>query len=155
MTTASNITHTSTSKGRTIAYWGTTGLLSVAMLGSGFAKLTAQAPVVESLNHLGFPHYLLSILGFWMVAGAVALLVPGAARIKEWAYAGIIFQMTGAVASHAFAGDALSQSAPTMFLAALAVASYVLRPASRRMIAPVSNTSAPIAGPTPAAVPAT
>jgi hypothetical protein len=158
MTTTSNTADaqsTQPSKGKTIVYWATTGLLSVGLLGSGFAKLSAQAPLVENMNHLGFPPYLLSILGFWMVAGAIVLLVPGAARVKEWAYAGVVFQMTGAAASHMFAGDALSQSAPTLFFVGLAIASYMLRPASRRMTAPAQAQSGTAPLPSPAAVPAT
>ncbi len=121
---------------RTIAYWSSTALLAVGLLGSGTMKLTADPKLLEGITHLGYPPYLLTILGLWMVAGAVVLLAPGLPRLKEWAYAGVMFQMTGAFASHMFAGDAIGPSSPTLVLAALAVASYLLRPASRTLGAP-------------------
>lgn len=129
---------------RAIAYWSTTGLLSVALLGSGIGKLTAQAPLLESMAHLGYPTYLLGILGSWYVGAAVAVLAPGLGRVKEWAYAGVVFAFTGAFASHLAAGDAVAESAPTLVLTALAVASYLLRPASRRLVdAPAASVAPP------------
>ena len=122
---------------RKIAYWSTTALLAFALLSSGMMKLTANPQILEAMTHLGYPPYLLTILGLWMVAGAVVLVAPGMPRLKEWAYAGIVFQMTGAFASHMFAGDAVGPSSPTLVLAALAVASYLLRPGSRSLGAPV------------------
>lgn len=119
---------------RTIGYWASTGLVAVAMLGGGFGKLTQAEPLVESMNHLGYPLYLMTILGTWYALAAVALLAPGLGRLKEWTYAGIVFAMTGAFASHVLAGDPVGQSAPTLVLTGLAVASYVLRPASRRLV---------------------
>lgn len=82
-------------KNRIIAYWIVTGLLAVALLGSGIGALTRQKFLVEAMQHLGFPLYVMRILGTWYVIAAVALVVPGLARVKEWAYAGIIFAMTG------------------------------------------------------------
>jgi len=118
---------------RTISYWITTALLSVAMLGAAAGKLTQAEPLVEAMGHLGMPLFLMTILGVWYLGAAVALLVPGLARVKEWAYAGIVFAMTGAFASHLYVGDAITDSLPVVILTALAVASYALRPASRRM----------------------
>ncbi len=126
---------------KTLGYWATTGLLSFALLGGGFGKLSGADPMVQSMEHLGFPVYLLTILGFWYVAAVPALLAPGFARLKEWAYAGVIFAMTGAFASHVLAGDPISAAAPTVVLAALAVTSYALRPEARRVAVP-----APAAG---------
>jgi len=118
---------------KTIGYWATTGLLSFAMLGSAGGKLTQAEPLVESMEHLGYPLYLMTILGVWYLGAAVALMIPGMGRLKEWAYAGIVFAMTGAFASHLAAGDAVADSAPTLVLLAVAVTSYVLRPESRRV----------------------
>ncbi len=129
---------------RNIAYWSTTALLAAAVLGSGLGKLAGAEPLVESMAHLGYPTYLLTILGAWMVAGAVVLLAPGFARVKEWAYAGIVFQMTGAFASHLFAGDAIATAAPTLFLTGLAVASYMLRPESRRIVTVGTPANSPV-----------
>jgi len=118
---------------KTIAYWATTGLLSLALFGSGLGKLTQQEPLVQSMEHLGFPLYLMTILGVWYVGAAIALMAPGLARVKEWAYAGIVFAMTGAFASHLFAGDGVAMAAPTLVLTALAIGSYWLRPATRQL----------------------
>lgn len=122
---------------RKIAYWTTTGLLGFSLLASGLMKLSGAPPLLENMAHLGYPPYLLTILGLWMVAGGAVLLAPGLPRLKEWAYAGVIFQMTGAFASHMFAGDPVGPAMPALLLAAVAVASYVLRPAARTLGEPV------------------
>lgn len=124
---------------RIIGYWLTTGLLSLALFGSAFGKLTQQEPMVQSMEHLGHPLYLLTLLGIWYGAGAIALLMPGTARIKEWAYAGITFAFTGALASHIAAGDPIAQSAPVFVLLALTGLSYWLRPADRRLTTASDN----------------
>ncbi|MGH1339974.1 MAG: DoxX family protein [Nannocystales bacterium] len=121
-----------TRRGKLVAYWATTGLLSLALVGSGIAKLTLMPALVESMEHLGFPTHLLRMLGFWMLPGAAALLVPRMPRLKEWAYAGVVFQMTGAAAAHLLVGDTIGQAFPPIFLTMLAVASYLLRPGDRR-----------------------
>ena len=130
---------------KTIGYWATTGLSSAAILGSGVAKLTGQAPLVEAMTHLGYPLYVMQILGFWYVGAAVALLAPGLPRLKEWAYAGVTFALTGATYSHLAAGDPVAEAAPTLVLLALALASWALRPASRRLgDAPAAATGIPV-----------
>ena len=118
---------------RTVGYWAITGLLAVVLFGSGVGALTQQESLVEIMVHLGFPIYVMRILGAWYVSAAVALVVPGLPRVKEWAYAGVVFAMSGAFAAHLFAGDAIADWAPSLVLTSLAVASYVLRPASRRL----------------------
>ena len=120
---------------RAITYWITTGLLCLALLVTGSGKLVRAEAVVQSFGHLGYPTYLLSILGFWYVAAAVALAVPGWVRIKEWAYAGVFFAMTGGAASHGLNGDGFASTLQALFLAALAVASYLSCPAERRLLA--------------------
>ncbi len=88
---------------------------------------------MATLGQLGYPPYLLNILGFWKVLGAVAVLVPGLPRLKEWAYAGFFFDLTGAAASHTFAGDDAGKVLAPLFFLALVAASWALRPASRRL----------------------
>jgi hypothetical protein len=83
--------------------------------------------------HLGYPTYLLSILGAWKLLGVVALLLPGQPLVKEWAYAGFFFLLTGGVASHLLAGDSLAQTSWVAIFAGLTGASWFLRPASRRL----------------------
>lgn len=113
-----------------IAYWVTTGLFALAMTGSAVAYLSRSPQLVEGFQHLGYPLYLLVILGVAKLLGAGALLLPRSGpvwgRIKEWAYAGFSFNLLGAAASHAFSGDPLPQViSPLVFLLLLA-ASYGL-----------------------------
>ena len=105
----------------------------------GLGRLTAIAAVialmnVEIMERIGYPNYVGRILGAWYVGAAVALVVPGVPRVKEWAYAGVIFAMTGAFASHIFSGDAIADFAPSLVLILLTVASYSLRPVNRRLL---------------------
>ena len=116
-----------------IAYWVTTILGPASFVVGGTLFLAHGEQQVATLSHLGYPPYLLNILGFWKLAGAIAVVVPGFPRLKEWVYAGFFFELTGAAASHTFAGDGIGQIlAPLVFLA-LVLASWALRPASRRL----------------------
>jgi len=118
---------------QTAAYWAVTGLLALDLFGSGLGALTRQEFLVEIMEHLGYPLYIMRILGTAYVLAAVALVVPRLPRVKEWAYAGVFFAMTGAFASHAFSGDAFVDYVGALIVMSLAVASYLLRPASRRL----------------------
>ena len=93
------------SKGRTIAYWVTTGLVAAMFVLGGVMDFGRSPQVVEGMAHLGYPGYFAALLGVWKVLGAIALLAPGFPRLKEWAYAGIVFDLTGAAVSHAASGD--------------------------------------------------
>ena len=126
-----------TMKSKNIAYWTTTVLVAF-FIGSGGA---AQMWQYHANPHgivpvLGYPLYFFAILGVWKVLGAIAILVPRFPRLKEWAYAGIIFDLTGAVASIAAVGVygayAFHILAP-LIIAGFAVASWALRPESRRI----------------------
>ena len=88
-----------------VAYWITTVLVAFAMFSGGIGELTRQPGNLEVVTILGYPTYFLTIIGLWKVAGAIALLVPRFPLLKEWAYAGIFFNMTGAAASHLAVGD--------------------------------------------------
>ena len=85
----------------------------------------------ESISALGYPEYLMTILGTAKILGVIALLVPGMPLLKEWAYAGFTFDMLGASASHAFVGDSFGETVTPLVVLTIAIASYVLRPASR------------------------
>ena len=119
------------SRARTIGYWVTTGLVAFAIGSGGAAQLARMPENVEGMTHLGYPVYLLTILGIWKVLGTVAILIPGLPRLKEWAYAGIVFDLTGASASHAASGDVTWHIVVPLILAVLAFASWTLRPPSR------------------------
>ena len=122
-----------------ILYWTSTTLIALETLVGGFADLTrgrtvlVSGPLVtEVVAGLGYPVYVLSIIGIWKILGAITLVVPGFLRLKEWAYAGIVFELSGAVASLAACGRTADLIAP-LFLLALALASWALRPATRML----------------------
>jgi hypothetical protein len=120
-------------KGKLITYWVATALLSVGMLGSGIAQLMRAKEMVGILAHLGYPLYLMSILGTWKILGVIAILLPGFKLVKEWAYAGLFFTMTGALVSHLIMGDngkaVIGPAAQTIFI----VLSWYCRPANRKI----------------------
>jgi uncharacterized membrane protein YphA (DoxX/SURF4 family) len=123
---------------RTVAYVTTTAVLSVALVVAGALDVTRAPQIVETLAKLGYPAYLASILGVGKLLGVAAIVAPRWPRLKEWAYAGIVFDLKGAIASHFFAGDPTGATAPALLLA-LAAASWALRPDDRRLPAPAEQ----------------
>lgn len=124
-----------TRKGESVAYWTATVLVAFFVGSGGVAQLTQfQRNAHGVVPLLGYPMYFFAILGFWKALGAIAILVPRFPRLKEWAYAGIFFDLTGAAASCAAVGVygayAFHVLAP-LFLAGLTVASWALRPEGR------------------------
>ena len=122
-------------KGKTIAYWTTTGLIAFFIGGGGVSQVFQFLGNVHGVVPiLGYPMYFFAILGVWKVLGAIAILVPRFPRLKEWAYAGIFFDLTGAAVSCAAVGGygvyAFHVIAP-LVLTVLTVASWALRPQSR------------------------
>ena|SRR5712692_3839410 len=122
-----------TMKTKVIGYWLTTSVLVFGVLSGGVAELARRPENAEGMVHLGYPLYFITIIGFWKVLGSMALLAPRFPRVKEWAYAGIFFNMTGAAASHAMCGDAAWHVIVTLGFAVLAIASWALRPQSRTL----------------------
>src|SRR5947209_2671548 len=90
---------------RRIAYWVTTALTAFVFLSGGAADLARPAGLMEGMALLGYPAYLVTILGVWKVLGGVTVLLPRFPTLKEWAYAGMMFDLTGAAASHAAVGE--------------------------------------------------
>jgi hypothetical protein len=122
---------------RPVGYWVATALV-VGELGLGGIWDIARIPSVRNLvAHLGYPSYFLVLLGTWKVLGAVALLVPRRALLKEWAYAGAFFSYTGAIVSHLTTGYDLGELWLLTALTALTVLSWALRPPSRRTVSDV------------------
>src|SRR5499433_2236268 len=118
---------------KTIAYWMTTIFGPASFVIGGIIGLTRGAAMLSELAHLGYPAYFATILGAWKLLGAIAIVAPRLPRLKEWAYAGFFFDLTSAAFSHASAGDVTGDTlAPLVFLA-LVVASWALRPASRKL----------------------
>lgn len=118
---------------KTIGYWLTTGLLAFALGGGGVADLMLTPEMAEGMHHLGYPEYFARILGTWKVLAVIALLAPGFTRLKEWAYAGVTFALTGAAASHLAVGDGIGGAMPALVVLSFAAASWALAPASRQL----------------------
>jgi hypothetical protein len=121
---------------RTIAYWTFTFLVAFEMMAGGIWDLLRIEYVRVVLAHLGYPMYLLTIIGVWKIPCAIVLFLPGFLRLKEWAYAGAVFNYTGAAASHLLAGER-GWAGPAV-LTAVTLASWVLRPPARRLPAPAA-----------------
>jgi hypothetical protein len=119
-------------KTKKIIYWIATLWLALGMTSTGLVQLLKHKADVDQITHLGYPVYLLTILGIWKILGVVAVLVPKFPVLKEWAYAGFFFAMSGAVISHIVSGDPVSQIFPALLLLILTLVSWYLRPASRR-----------------------
>ncbi|HEY3667109.1 MAG TPA: DoxX family protein [Polyangiaceae bacterium] len=115
-----------------IAYWLTTALLALDFGAGGVFQMLRGPQVMQAMTHLGYPAYFVTLLGVWKVLGAVALVVPGFPRLKEWAYAGVFFDLTSAAVSLAAVGDGVGAALLPLLFAGLALASYALRPSSRR-----------------------
>lgn len=122
--------------GRLAVYWVTTALVVFQLGSGGIASVLRIPPVVQGMAQLGYPAYFCVILGIWKVLGAIAILVPRFPRLKEWAYAGAVFELTGAVASHLAVGDAAVKLIGPLAFTAFAFASWALRPPSRRIPMP-------------------
>lgn len=120
-------------KGERTVYWVATVLVA-AELGLGGAWDVLRTPQVRELvDHLGYPSYFLVILGSWKLLGMITLLAPRFPLLKEWAYAGVIFTDTGAIASHLIVGYGSGELAILIPLALLTALSWSLRPTSRRV----------------------
>lgn len=126
-----------------ILYWTTTTLIALETFVGGLMDVTHGRTTVVSgpfvgdvLASLGYPSYVLWIIGIWKILGAITLVVPGFLRLKEWAYAGIVFELSGATASLAACGRTADLIAPLSLLG-LALASWALRPPSRTMGRPL------------------
>lgn len=122
-------------KGKLIIYWVVTILMSVGMLGSGYAQIIHAKQMVNLIAPLGYPLYLLNIIGVWKILGVIAILSPGFKLAKEWAYAGFFFVMTGALISHLASGDyrlngIIGPIMQTIFI----ILSWYCRPADRRIV---------------------
>jgi len=120
-----------------IIYWIATLWLALGMLATGVVQLLRAkegAGGLDSMTHLGYPVYLITILGVWKMLGVATVLVPKFPLLKEWAYAGFFFVMSGAVFSHLACGDAAKEYFGPLLLLLLTVVSWYFRPADRKLI---------------------
>jgi hypothetical protein len=113
---------------RKAAYWATTGFAALALGATGAADLLRVPAIMESLAHLGYPTYFATILGTWELLGAAAIAAPDLPRVKEWAYAGTFFALTGAALSHAASGDPVVKVLVPLLVLGAVVVSSALRP---------------------------
>jgi uncharacterized membrane protein YphA (DoxX/SURF4 family) len=127
-------------KPKAIAYWTATSFIALETLAGGAVDLlhgrtmvVAGPRVDEILENLGYPRYFLKILGVWKVLGGITLLAPRLPRLKEWAYAGVFFELTGAAASSMLHGDDRREMAVPLVFTGIAVASWALRPQTRTL----------------------
>jgi uncharacterized membrane protein YphA (DoxX/SURF4 family) len=115
-----------------ILYWLSSALTAFILLSGGLWLMIGNQPMEA---YLGFPAYFWLILGFWKILGGIAILIPRFPLLKEWAYAGIIFHLTGAAATRVFVGDSAAHIIAPIIICGIALASWFLRPASRRIAA--------------------
>lgn len=118
---------------RTRLYFLSTLLVVIAFAASGFANLFHAPHVANDMRHLGYPPYFSTVLGTWKVLGAVAVAWPGLPRLKEWAYAGMVFDLTGAAWSRFALGDSVAMVAVPLFILGLVVLSWAWRPVERTL----------------------
>jgi hypothetical protein len=114
-------------------YWISTILLSLGMLSGGVAQLLKVKANMDGMLHLGYPSYFMVVIGVWKISGVVAILIPGFGLVKEWAYAGLFFVMSGAVISHVVTGDGIDKWITPFIFLALIIVSWKLRPQSRKL----------------------
>lgn len=117
-----------------IIYWIFTAWLALGMTSTGIVQLMKVKEEADMFARLGYPEYLLTIIGVWKILGVVAVLTPKFPLLKEWAYAGFFFCMSGAIISHMALGDPIGEVAPPLLLLVLTVISWYFRPASRKLI---------------------
>jgi hypothetical protein len=126
-----------------IIYWIATIWLSLGMLSTGLVqllKIKGDGPgSLDSMTHLGYPVYFVTILGISKILGVVALLLPAGRQVflnllREWVYAGFFFMMSGAIFTHIAAGNSVSEIFPSLLLLILTVVSWYFRPADRKLI---------------------
>ena len=137
-------------KTRNIGYWVLTSLTALAFAAGGAFDLSGAPPVLESMRVLGYPFYVASLLGVWKLLGAAAIVVPRLPRLKEWAYAGMLFDLTGAAVSHAAVGDATAKVVTPLVLLGVAMGSWALRPEDRVLARRHERSSAAVAAGRPA-----
>lgn len=124
-----------------IIYWILTLFLSVGMLAGGIQQMLQMGGYNEIITKLHYPLYLLTILGVWKILGVIAILIPKFPLLKEWAYAGFFFAMSGAVISHLAVGQNFTETIPALILLTVTVLSWYFRPEDRKIKTYKNNLS--------------
>lgn len=120
------------SKKNKIIYWIATLWLALGMMSTGIVQLIQIKEEKEMIEHLGYPLYILTLLGVWKLLGVIAILIPKFGLLKEWAYAGFFFAMSGAVISHLALGDEPVALFGPLLLIVLTIVSWYYRPENRK-----------------------
>jgi len=121
-------------KTQKIVYWVATLWLSLGMVSTGIVQLMKNPKEVQMIEGLGYPVYILTIIGVWKMLGVLAVLLPRMAVVKEWAYAGFFFAMSGAAISHIVMHHGMDDIFPSLLLLVLTVVSWYFRPADRKVV---------------------
>ncbi len=122
-------------KRNNIIYWVATVFVAFGMAASGVQQILRTQQMINLIKPLGYPVYFLTIIGVWKILAVIAILVPGFKLVKEWAYAGLFFTMTGALASHLAVGDdALKQIIGPIMQTLFIILSWYFRPVSRKIV---------------------
>lgn len=129
----------SRTKAGKITYWIATVWLALGMTSTGIVQLMKMEEEVQMMEHLGYPIYFLSLIGIWKLLGVIAILIPKFPLVKEWAYAGFFFTMTGAIISHIAIGDGLGDLFGPTLLLVLTLISWYFRPRSRKLTQIISK----------------
>ncbi|HMQ00871.1 MAG TPA: DoxX family protein [Cyclobacteriaceae bacterium] len=117
-----------------IIYWIASIWLSLGMTTSGIVQLLPMQEELERMTALGYPAYFLTIIGTWKILGVITILVPKFPLLKEWAYAGFFFLMSGAIFTHIAVGDPASDYFGPSLLLVLTIVSWYYRPADRKIV---------------------
>ncbi|MEN6454713.1 MAG: DoxX family protein [Prolixibacteraceae bacterium] len=116
-----------------IIYWISTGWLALGMVSTGIVQLIKMQEETDLIAKLGYPAYLLTLLGIWKLLGVIAILIPKFPLVKEWAYAGFFFAMSGAIFSHLTVGDGAKELFGPVLLVVLTGVSWYFRPENRKL----------------------
>ncbi|PRD48560.1 DoxX family protein [Sphingobacterium haloxyli] len=117
-----------------IIYWIATVWLSLGMVSTGIVQLIRMEEEVEKMTEMGYPAYFLTIIGVWKILGVMVVLLPKLPLIKEWAYAGFFFLMTGAIFTHIAVGDGAMEYVGPSLLLVLTIISWYFRPNERKLV---------------------
>jgi uncharacterized membrane protein YphA (DoxX/SURF4 family) len=119
---------------RLVGYWIATAIAALMFAIPGFGNLTHATHIASDMAHLGYPSYFLTILGTWKILGALAIVAPRFPRLKEWAYAGMMFDLTGAAASRLASGDGTIAVIIPLLICGVVMTSWALRPRDRALM---------------------
>ena len=107
--------------------------MALGMVSTAIVQLMKNKDELANFTNLGYPSYLMTIIGVWKILGVMAILIPKRLILKEWAYAGFFFVMSGAVISHLIVGDTVGRTFPAVLLLVLVIISWYFRPAERKI----------------------